>query len=507
MSGALERPDDSVGRSNEHGSTSSAVGAPAGDDDAKPIPPRYWWLKRLTLAGVCVVVGLVLLRVWWGYKAQSLLDAEIARYRAAGQLVYAHEFDEMLDAVPDDENAAVLYEEAMTLHTNITTPVMIEDWMMKPERIAEEPEPIRKLIEANAGVFDLIREARNREAVNWSPRIANVVFVPTLAPYSLMRQIAKLLMIRASWQIHTGDHAGAIETYADALRFGEATAADPLLISNLVAWACQGLTLSMIGEQSAVLRIDRTAKNAVNGIRPASRASVESLIARLLDESRCRRSFVQTWYGERSLVFSYWQSQTSNTVPRAAGGRSTVFTKMADALKRPLEKVKLVRAGRWYTSLAEHAAKATWPEAARDLDPDPVADSFVSSLSESLTTTPFPAGSLALSGFHQLLAMRRMAAIALAIRLYELDHKDRPVDLALLVPDYLPAVPIDPFSPDSGPIRYIHDRDPPILYTVWKDGEDNQGRERNEKRGSEERWWVGLDRTLHLRPRVMENDG
>ena len=73
------------------------------------------------------------------------------------------------------------------------------------------------------------------------------------------------------------------------------------------------------------------------------------------------------------------------------------------------------------------------------------------------------------------LAWRRMAATALAIRLYQLDHGQRPADLAQLVPEYLPAVPLDPFNPTGGPLRYRPAATPPILYSVHEDGVDDGG--------------------------------
>ncbi len=71
-----------------------------------------------------------------------------------------------------------------------------------------------------------------------------------------------------------------------------------------------------------------------------------------------------------------------------------------------------------------------------------------------------------------------MAATALAIRLYETDNVERPGKLSALVPDYLPAVPVDPFSPDASPIRYQpHDEGNKRarLYSVGRDGKDNGG--------------------------------
>ena len=72
------------------------------------VPKRYRWLKRLMILCGALLVGLVLLRWWWGFEANRRLQAQIEQYRAAGQPVYVSEFDAELDAVPDEENAALL---------------------------------------------------------------------------------------------------------------------------------------------------------------------------------------------------------------------------------------------------------------------------------------------------------------------------------------------------------------------------------------------------------------
>jgi len=223
----------------EHGSdqaapsSSSAQSATSADNPPLPIPPRYWWLKRLLIASACLLVALALLRVWWGYHVQSLLDA-----------------------IPDEDNAALLYEEALTAYSNITTGPEFDYWMKSVQRIAQDPDPVRKLIEANAAVFDLIHDARDRERVNWSTKLEGWLLRVKPNPYGQMRSVAKNLAAHAAWKIHTGDHTGTIETFEDALKFGEAMEADPLPLSSLVAWGCHGLTFSTIGEHSAALRIE-----------------------------------------------------------------------------------------------------------------------------------------------------------------------------------------------------------------------------------------------------------
>jgi hypothetical protein len=69
-------------------------------------------------------------------------------------------------------------------------------------------------------------------------------------------------------------------------------------------------------------------------------------------------------------------------------------------------------------------------------------------------------------------AQRRAAAVALAIRLYRIDHHAWPPSLDHLVPSYLPLVPADPLAAGNRPIGYIILRgalpgggDRPMLFT------------------------------------------
>ena len=69
-----------------------------------------------------------------------------------------------------------------------------------------------------------------------------------------------------------------------------------------------------------------------------------------------------------------------------------------------------------------------------------------------------------------------MAATALAIRAYEIDHAARPAELSLLVPQYLPSIPADPFAEDNRPIGYLPNAAHPLLYSIGENGIDQGGR-------------------------------
>jgi len=62
---------------------------------------------------------------------------------------------------------------------------------------------------------------------------------------------------------------------------------------------------------------------------------------------------------------------------------------------------------------------------------------------------------------------------AMALRAYFLDHKAYPDNLNALVPQYLPAIPTDPFG--TGPLRYRQSGSSYVLYSIGPDGRDDGG--------------------------------
>ncbi len=75
---------------------------------------------------------------------------------------------------------------------------------------------------------------------------------------------------------------------------------------------------------------------------------------------------------------------------------------------------------------------------------------------------------------YEIVAQRRLAVLAIAIRRYSLDHQGKlPGKLEDLVPTYLEAVPIDPMSGQF--VKYIADGNDPRVYSVGEDGHDDGG--------------------------------
>jgi hypothetical protein len=71
-------------------------------------------------------------------------------------------------------------------------------------------------------------------------------------------------------------------------------------------------------------------------------------------------------------------------------------------------------------------------------------------------------------------AQLEVAKVLLAVERYRLAHASLPETLERLVPDYLAAVPADPF--DGAPLRYQRLTRGFVVYSVGEDGKDDGGR-------------------------------
>ena len=91
-----------------------------------------------------------------------------------------------------------------------------------------------------------------------------------------------------------------------------------------------------------------------------------------------------------------------------------------------------------------------------------------------------------------------MAGTALAIRLYEIDQGVRPRKLDDLVPEYLPAVPKDPFAEDNKPLRYLPNAPRPLLYSVGDNGTDQGGKSAEKPNKTPD--WENFDIPFFLNP-------
>lgn len=73
-------------------------------------------------------------------------------------------------------------------------------------------------------------------------------------------------------------------------------------------------------------------------------------------------------------------------------------------------------------------------------------------------------------------AITRLLACEFALARYHRQFGRWPKTLAALVPEYLPAVPVDPYSPTAAELKYRTTDDGYLLYSIHRDGVDHHGR-------------------------------
>jgi hypothetical protein len=442
-------------------------------EQVEPIPPRYWWLKRLALAGGGLLIGVVALRIGWGLEADRRLRAEAERSRAAGYPVDAAEYDRILDAVPKSENAAVLLEEA--IDAMVETSASGESFI----QLADERDTIKEenfaaaveLVDSNARAFELVRRARARPAVAWSDRLEGLHRRPGPSMARGPRHLAKLLSFAAYYQFETGDHAAAIDTMQDVAFMGGALSSHPTWVATTIAESIHDSNVDLIERVGGRLQVSGGPNALSDRTTAASPAQIRELIETLLDERATRANATRSYYGAHACELEAPLMAKDTAVPEEPAVRLLV---------RPVYVLDTVRTMAGLRLAAEAVAGVDWPSSAALFPHEQGPLPLLRFLTRPFTDRSGPSILQLLrwqaQRFFEHLARRRMAAAALAMRVYEIDHGHRPEALEELMPRYLPYVPADPFAPDGECIRYLPIPGLAVLYSVGPDGLDQGAR-------------------------------
>jgi len=446
--------------------------SPARPNDTRPHPPRYWWLKRILLTTGVLLLGMLVLRWWWGWYADRQLQAKINELRAAGQRVTIEDFQ--YAPVPDEENAAHFL---MKAHAAIVTladvRIPFEAFAEEPALAAEHPDELRRTVEPNAEVLRLVRVARSKPRTDWGIRMTSPVWNMSFSHLSTQRQLARLCCAAALHYHQSRDDRAVVECLRDALDLTHRLAEPPAeVLTNVSRQGTARFALRTLEEITPELRVAGAGLRASALRQPAERNSVQALIDELLNERATREAWRSAIRGDRLM---YLDGLELAATGRSQSGTATPVHALFACLFRPMYRLDAVRIVDAARVLEEVGMASDWPTASSMLPPFPDLKSGTEQFARPISSW--------FAGLHERAAMwcflefaeRRMAATALAIRLYELDHGQRPQRLEDLVPDYLPTVPADPCTADGRALGYRLHGPQPLLYGVGKDGVDEGG--------------------------------
>ena len=442
-----------------------------------PTIPRFWWLTRLAILLVAVVVGVVGFHLWLTRHAEARQAAMIDGWRGDGR-PHPDDLERNTGTPPDvPGNAAVSLKKAITtlppltpgqnaldLHNGHTFPLP-----------AQFEADVAELEASHATQFALIRDARAMPRLDWGIYAAdfNASFGRTL---NVKRETA----VRLGWALalrhRRGDVAGAVEYGRDILNLGAAMRTDgPTLVTSLVSAGIHALAADRLRRMTLSRPLGLTVEEELAAWRDA-RPQVTAAIAELMDDGPTRDLGRLGFGGER--VVSATLIDTLFAAPPGGGLGFDV-----NVVTAPVVRLDVQDAARTVDAFAaatgdddalpdQHDALAA---AGTPREPPP-ASSVAGAASGLLSSILLPSLDRAFVSFARVKADRRAAAVMLAAKLYAADHEgELPPSLDALVPEYLPRVPLDPFARGGRPMRYDPDAPLPIVYSVGEDFEDDGG--------------------------------
>lgn len=404
--------------------------------------PLSWrsWRFRL-VAGL--VVLLLFVRVAWGWEAGRRLRAELNQIHQGEPVVLA---DLHLEKVNDAENAWIAQTKAAAaIVSGIDSPRSSNDtYRDYPPYPSFWMKRAAKSENAQGQMFALLRQARGLSKVQVRAGFSSsaVVYGPQ---YNVIRHMANLAGDGGLYAHVTGDDWEAIERTRDIMHLAASLRHDPIIISQLVTAGIEAMALDNLQIIAPGLRFGSAATK-----RPATRQQIGQVISQLLDEEAL-------WNGLRESIRSERVLDVDLIRVRAAGAK----------LIEPLAEMEELRLHRQFDLALAACDVRNMPAATSTLSRIRLErPNRVVTYTGKLSAERIPRYSRwylesdinFLSGYfrtiYRVIAERRMTAVSLAAQLYRFDHGRWPERLEELVPEYLAAVPLDPFQTDGRTVGY-----------------------------------------------------
>lgn len=416
---------------------------------------RSWWTGRTLRLTAGLVLLVLLVRLGWGWQAGRMLAGQVEAIRARGEPAAAEDF--VVVRVPDERNAFEFQMQAAASHVRGVTsphnsPVNYPDYPpFNPQwhQLAQLSE------QSHQKVFAMARQARQFDQVQTHDRYRKPLLANMLNWLNPSRQLANTLADGAVYAHLTGNDAEALERVQDILHLARSLRQDEFMVSHLVAMGIDALAYDATQKIAPGLRIDGQAG-------AATRPQVRALIDQLLDEREAWAGLERSLRGERVAAMDY--------ADHLADGTWCVH---------PLVQMQHVRTNPIMDQTLEGMRRGNWADAQSAMQSHSryIDENMLHGFSGSMVRysrffggrTPYVVR-YCRTHFRSI-AERRMTAVALAVRLYRIDHGKWPEKLADLAPAYISEIPKDPFCNDGRTIGYRLMRgglpdgtDRPLLY-------------------------------------------
>lgn len=396
---------------------------------------RSWWLRGALLIFVLIAALAVAWTIWW-LRAKSAFDAEVAAYRALSG--FSSPSDVRMSSIPEEQDATVVLGKALAAFT-LTPASPSQKPAANSPQIPEWPptsawmSQAKAAIDANANAMGLAITASSLAEA--SPTL-NVVTWTQRFPMYNVSNFSRFLCDSALYYHAVGDDAAAIDCLLAVQSIPRVYCSGYTLIEPLIAVITQGIASPRIHFIATGLRVEGT-NSAKDAIHPATRKQVQQLLATLRDDRSLAAAVPHGLAMETGRSTAFWTQSSSILITRP------LFYRL-QARWMSTQRQCIVALEQLDWSAAESAQRQV--------------DAFASPTNMGKSYDLLfnvPRFTSVHRDLFAALTARRMATVALAFRLYVLDHGDFPQSLTQLVPECLPAIPVDPYSADHDPLGYL----------------------------------------------------
>ncbi len=319
----------------------------------------------------------------------------------------------------------------------------------------------RRLVQANAGVFPLLTHA-----IELPLRFDRDNFARMQLPiFSSVRNAARLLSLRAQVQAGDGDFDGAVNSNLQAVALGEKMQEDGALISALVGYAVEAVGSSALQRLAPQLDAPRL-KSAARGLS-ALEQKRPPFATILKSEREVSQQIMREQFAQEKPPFDAATQKRLLEATREVSQRDDALLSRPFALTRGLD-FRGPQAAPEGGQNADAFAEDKLPRVGPNFD----AHAWAQAGQKTLRPLKFSV----LVARTRSQARLALLEADLAARAYWRQNNAPPASLQVLVPDFLPALPADPFALNA-PLRFKRAGDTVRFYSVGPDGLDDGGKE------------------------------
>lgn len=383
-----------------------------------------------------LLVAVIGLRIWWGRVADRRIAAFIADAKARGEPTTLGSVQPPI--VPADQNGALfIFQAGHDLRLNDHQ----RFWLRRAPaaRFTEGGSALatwNEIAKKNSRAFEEVRRGRLEPVIGALPERR------VDGEFGVCIDLAEVLEGMAITASSTGRRDDSLEDILDILAIGRAIRSETRRkdFVEISVEDVDDLALNEIARMVSISPVSQTTSHS-------DRQTILGLIRMLLDENEVKTAY-------RSECFSNGIA----TIGQSGFNRMflTEHGLLAEFLD-PAARLDSLREAQCYFTAARSVQASPINFDQIDLqihERRSFEGPYVRIWLQSNEWTPRARGKF--GRFCGYLTRRRIAASTLAVYLYSADHAgDFPESLDALVPEYLPAVPLDPFGQKTQKIAYI----------------------------------------------------